>query len=223
MTFQLVKNDQLNCELQYITVNNEPWFRGKTVATILGYTDTKQAIRKNIDNDDKQKLGEFEGGVSQTPLTNNQKNTVMINESGLYCLILASKLPTAKKFKRWVTKEVLPTIRKKGTYSVVEDSEDEECVATEMSDTITRLEGAIANLAGVKACTWQKEVFVKMIEDSYLDNRDLSATQKIIDKLEYDNKRIDALPFKHTTKLRMKKELFAKYRDHDVLDWIQMS
>ena len=118
MTFQVIKNDTLNCELKYITVDDEIWFRGKTVATVLGYTDTDQAIRKHVEDEDKCKLREFEKPVKTTGLKKNEKSTIMINESGLYSLILSSKLPTAKNFKRWVTKEVLPTIRKTGSYEI---------------------------------------------------------------------------------------------------------
>lgn len=87
-------------------VNNEPWFVGKDVASVLGYKDTVNALKAHIDEDEKagwQITTQF--GV---------KETTIINESGLYSLILSSKLPTAKKFKHWVTSEVLPTIRKHG-------------------------------------------------------------------------------------------------------------
>lgn len=115
-----ITNEIMNCELNYILdEHNEPWFSGKSVASALGYTDTEQAIRKNIDIDDKNKLGEIRP-VCETPLNHNQKNSIYINESGLYSLIMSSKLPTAKAFKKWVTKEVLPTIRKTGSYSIVQ-------------------------------------------------------------------------------------------------------
>ena len=102
----------------YVSSSDEIWFRGKSVAKTLGYSDSDQALRKNIDSDDKLKLGLISRPVSQTGLTYNQKNTIFINESGLYSLILSSKLKKAKKFKKWVTSEVLPTIRKSGQYSM---------------------------------------------------------------------------------------------------------
>ena len=111
--------------LSVIKNNDDVWFRGKSVATILGYTDLKQAIRKNVESEDKMKLGDFRGGVWETPLTNNEKNTIYINESGLYSLILRSKLDKAKKFKRWVTKDVLPSIRKTGKYEVPTPAESD--------------------------------------------------------------------------------------------------
>ena len=93
-------------------VNNEPWFVGKDVASVLGYKDTVNALKAHVDEDEKagwQITTQF--GV---------KETTIINESGLYSLILSSKLPTAKKFKHWVTSEVLPTIRKHGAYMTPE-------------------------------------------------------------------------------------------------------
>ena len=93
-------------------INNEPWFVGKDVASVLGYKDTVNALKAHIDEDEKagwQITTQF--GV---------KETTIINESGLYSLILSSKLPTAKKFKHWVTSEVLPTIRKHGAYMTPE-------------------------------------------------------------------------------------------------------
>ena len=113
---QIFKFEDSN--LTVIKQNDVVWFRGKSVASILEYTDLKQAIRKNVDSDDKMKLSEFDRGVCETPLSNNEKNTIYINESGLYSLILRSKLEKAKQFKRWVTKDVLPTIRKTGKYDI---------------------------------------------------------------------------------------------------------
>lgn len=93
-------------------VNNEPWFVGKDVASALGYTGVEKAIRVHVDDDDK--------GVSEMDTPGGKQNMAIINESGLYSLILSSKLPTAKKFKHWVTSEVLPTIRKHGAYMTPE-------------------------------------------------------------------------------------------------------
>lgn len=95
-------------QVRTIEKNSEPWFVGKDVADILGYTDTAQAVRKHIDDEDK--------GVVEMTTPGGKQNMVIINESGLYSLILSSKLPTARAFKRWVTSEVLPAIRKNGGY-----------------------------------------------------------------------------------------------------------
>ena len=91
------------------TVNGEVMFVGKDVADILGYQNGSRDINRHVDEEDRHKVMIFDG--------NQDKETIIINESGLYSLILSSKLPTAKKFKRWVTSEVLPEIRKNGSYT----------------------------------------------------------------------------------------------------------
>ena len=97
-------------EIRTVEINNEPWFVGKDVASALGYADTGQAIRKNVDEEDRL----------MRPLDTSGQNREMtiINESGLYSLIMSSKLEKAKQFKRWITSEVLPSIRKTGSYTV---------------------------------------------------------------------------------------------------------
>jgi prophage antirepressor-like protein len=97
--------------------DDETWFRGKDVAIVLGYSDTTQSIRYHVHSDDKKILSSFRG-VKMKGLSHNEKNTIYINESGLHSLILGSKLKSAKRFKRWITKEVLPSIRKTGSYSL---------------------------------------------------------------------------------------------------------
>lgn len=96
--------------IRTIEKDGEPWFVGKDVAVVLGYGDTDQALRKHIDDEDKL-TRRFDGSGQNRQMT-------IINESGLYSLVLSSKLPTAKQFKRWVTSEVIPSIRKTGSYSV---------------------------------------------------------------------------------------------------------
>lgn len=90
-------------------VDNEPYFVGNDVAQILGYEDYRGAINKKVDSDDKLR--------SQIDHAGQKRNVTLINESGLYSLIFSSKLESAKRFKRWVTSEVLPTIRKHGIYA----------------------------------------------------------------------------------------------------------
>lgn len=91
-------------EIRTVEINNEPWLVGKDVAEVLGYTDTFGAMKKHVDQDDKL--------VCQIDSAGQKRDATVINESGLYSLVLSSKLPTAKKFKRWVTSEVLPSIQK---------------------------------------------------------------------------------------------------------------
>lgn len=98
-------------KIRTLIINDEPWFVGKDIASILGYTKPQNAIANHVDEDDTLKQGIMDKlGRSQ--------QTTLINESGLYSLILSSKLPSAKKFKRWVTSEVLPQIRKNNSYSM---------------------------------------------------------------------------------------------------------
>ena len=105
------KNEELGIKINsYIDKQQNIWFLGKDVAQILGYRDTNQAIRKHVDEEDKYKGAvETTGGLQQS---------FFINESGFYSLVLSSKLETAKKFKRWITSEVLPSIRKYGQYKL---------------------------------------------------------------------------------------------------------
>ena len=98
-------------DVRTLVLNNEPWFVGKDVAGVLGYSNPQKAVRDHIDDDDKTLNESF---------TVNGTQGVLINESGLYSLILSSKLPNAKAFKRWVTSEVLPAIRKHGLYATEE-------------------------------------------------------------------------------------------------------
>ena len=113
-------------EVRAVSINNEPWFVGKDVAQVLGYTDINHAILDHVDAEDRvnsktqgQNAPEF-----------GQRGTWLINESGLYSLILSSKLPSAKKFKHWVTSEVLPSLRKHGGYIAgQEEMSDTELIA----------------------------------------------------------------------------------------------
>ena len=95
-------------QVRTVTINDEPYFVGKDVATILGYSNTRDALSHHVDDEDK--------GVAKLDTLGGRQNQTIINESGLYSLILGSKLPTAKEFKHWVTSEVLPSIRKHGAY-----------------------------------------------------------------------------------------------------------
>ena len=97
-------------EVRTQVINNEPWFVGKDVADVLGYSNSRKALIDHVDEDDKD-------DVTIRDAIGRKQLMTAINESGLYSLILKSKLPSAKRFKRWVTSEVLPTIRKHGMYA----------------------------------------------------------------------------------------------------------
>ena len=104
--------------IRVVENSGEPWFVGKDVAEVLGYTNPSKALADHVDADDKLN--------NETLLSLGQRGGWLINESGLYSLILSSKLPTAKKFKRWVTSEVLPAIRKTGSYKTPKQSSDRD-------------------------------------------------------------------------------------------------
>ena len=118
---QIFNNTEFG-SVRTLTINDEPWFVGKDVASALGYSNPRDALAKRVDTDDK--------GVANCDTLGGGQDMTIINESGLYSLILSSKLPKAKEFKRWVTSEVLPSIRKNGGYiSGQENMTDEEVIA----------------------------------------------------------------------------------------------
>ncbi|MBS5794978.1 MAG: phage antirepressor KilAC domain-containing protein [Clostridiales bacterium] len=104
---ELFKNESFG-EIRTLLIDDEVWFVGKDVAEALGYVEPRSAISKKVDEEDR--------GVAKMETPSGKQDMTIINESGLYSLILSSKLPQAKEFKRWVTDEVLPTIRKHGGY-----------------------------------------------------------------------------------------------------------
>lgn len=107
-----------NKRIRTLIFNNEPWFIGKDVADILGYSNPRDALSKHVDEEDKNSVAIRDGNKGNP-------NQTIINESGVYGLIFSSKLPDAKKFKHWVTSEVLPKLRKTGSYSAKEMSSEE--------------------------------------------------------------------------------------------------
>ena len=104
---KIFENEEFG-SVRTLEINGKPYFVGKDVTDILGYQNGSRDINRHVDEDDREKVMIFDG--------NQDKESIIINESGLYSLILSSKLPTAKKFKRWVTSEILPSIRKTGGY-----------------------------------------------------------------------------------------------------------
>lgn len=110
---QIFSNEEFG-EIRTLAIDDEPWFVGKDVVEILGYTNPSKALADHVDDEDK---------LNNDSLSSlGQRGGWLINESGLYSLIMSSKLPAAKKFKRWVTSEVLPSIRKNGGYIAGQES-----------------------------------------------------------------------------------------------------
>lgn len=142
--------------MRTVVIDDEPWFVGKDVAETLGYSDTKSALADHVDDDDKQIIQKGQIATLEIP----NRGLTIINESGLYSLILSSKLPTAKRFKRWVTNEVLPSIRKNGGYiQRQEELSDEELFAKAIivaQKTLAEREARIAALQNENAQLTEK-------------------------------------------------------------------
>lgn len=117
---QLFINKELELEVRAVEINGEGWLVGKDVAEILGYKNTRKALLDHVDEEDK--------GVTKCDTLGGSQEMIVINESGLYSLVLRSKLPGAKKFRRWVTSEVLPQIRKTGGYVPISEEDDEASI-----------------------------------------------------------------------------------------------
>ena len=135
------ENEQFG-KIRVINQNNEPWFVAKDITAVLGYKNPSKAIKDHVDTEDKLN--------NETLLSLGQRGGWIINESGLYSLILSSKIPTAKAFKRWVTHEVLPAIHRTGGYMVTKaDDTPEEIMARAVliaQDTINRQKQQIADM-----------------------------------------------------------------------------
>lgn len=117
---QLFVNKELELEVRAVEINGKGWLVGKDIAQALGYSNTAKAIRDHIDIEDK--LSE------RIVLSGQKREVILINESGFYSLILRSDMPKAKQFKRWVTTEVLPQIRKTGGYISINENDDEASI-----------------------------------------------------------------------------------------------
>lgn len=107
----LFKHEEFG-KIRTMNIDGEPWFVGKDITSVLGYKDNVNALKSHVDEEDKLRW--------QITTSGQRRDVMFINESGLYSLILSSKLPSAKKFKRWVTAEVLPSLRKHGAYFTAE-------------------------------------------------------------------------------------------------------
>lgn len=129
-------------EVRTLKIDDEPWFVGKDLAEILGYSNTRDALSRHVEPEDK--------GVAKLDTLGGKQNQTVVNESGMFSLILSSSLPNAKKFKRWVTSEVLPTIRKTGSYQLPQTPEGQIRLLLEsnvhMDERMTNAEEDIALL-----------------------------------------------------------------------------
>lgn len=137
--------------IRTVTINNEPWFVGKDVAEALGYAEPRSAVSKKVDNTDR--------GVAEMETPSGKQNMTIINESGVYALVFGSKLESAKRFKHWVTSEVLPTLRKTGSYGMPQGKELLALAVIEAQKTIEEKDKEIERMR-------PKEVFADAVASS---------------------------------------------------------
>ena len=138
-------------EIRTMEINGEPWFVGKDVATALGYVNTKDALASHVETEDKSVVQRSQFPTLEIP----NRGMTVINESGMYSLILGSKLDGAKRFKRWVTSEVLPSIRKSGAYAT--DSAAAEYKARELRIKEMNAQARLLNAETRRLVALQKE------------------------------------------------------------------
>lgn len=151
---QIFKNEEFG-EVRTVTIDNEPWFVGKDVAAALGYSNTRDAISKHVHEDDK--------GVAKCDTPSGKQEMTVINESGLYALIFGSKLESAKRFKHWVTSEILPSIRKHGGYIAgQENMSDEQLLARALMVAQNKIEENRKEIERMKP----KEIFADAVATS---------------------------------------------------------
>lgn len=149
-------------DIRVADINGEPWFVGRDVAVALGYKNPKVALQDNVDDADK--------GVTKVTTSGGKQDATIINESGLYCLVFGSRLETAKSFRRWITSEVIPTIRKTGGYQMqtnkpVKMSEVFQAMAQTAKIAEDAAETANTAMKGVAALTAAQDAIDKKLDN----------------------------------------------------------
>lgn len=193
---KIFENEEFG-SVRTMEINGEPYFVGKDVATILGYVKPENAIANHVDDEDKTTT------LIQGTGSNYKSNAVIINESGLYSLILSSKLSNAKKFKRWVTSEILPAIRKTGSYSI-----------QSKPDSYTIEDPA------ARARRWAEEYEEKKVLEAKIEEQ-----KPLVEYAEHIQASKDVIDMKSMAKLASKNgikigrnKLFSFLRDRKILD-----
>lgn len=166
---QIFENPEFG-QVRTVEIDSTPWLVGKDVAVALGYAKPQNAISRHVDSED-QKVAPIQG----TP--GGEQEMLIINESSLYSLILSSKMPKAKAFKRWVTSEVLPAIRKHGAYESVKAQQHME----QLEATNSRLNAAIRNVSSAKAALAE----VISLRDDFIHHRDSYKARFLQAKTDY--------------------------------------
>lgn len=163
---QLFTNEELDMKVRVVEINGEPWLVGKDVAEVLGYKNPRKALLDHVDVEDK--------GVTKCDTLGGSQEMTVINESGLYSLVLRSKLPVAKKFKRWVTSEVLPSIRKYGMYATDDLLNDPDLMIKAANKIKEEKEGRLKAESQVKELT--DKVVKLSIDVNNLEKRTVKGT-----------------------------------------------
>lgn len=164
---QLFTNEELDMKVRVVEINGEPWLVGKDVAEVLGYARPTKAIQDHVDDEDKDEIPIWDS-------IGRRQNTPIINESGFYSLLLRSKLPEAKKFKRWVTSEVLPSIRKHGMYATDDLLNDPDLMIKAANKIKEEKEGRLKAESQVKELT--DKVVKLSIDVNNLEKRTVKGT-----------------------------------------------
>lgn len=164
-------------EIRTVTIDNEPWFVGKDVATALGYKNTRQAILTNVMDEDK--------GVHSVDTPSGKQEMTVINESGLYALIFGSKLDSAKRFKHWVTSEVLPSIRKNGNYQMMKQE------SSELSPQLQMLQGLLDQMKETEIANKKRDRQIALAQETA--EKAVETTERMKDEIisPFDNWRDD--------------------------------
>lgn len=173
---QIFENPEFG-SVRTVEIDGTPWLVGKDVATALEYKNPSKAILTHVDDEDKRLEILPQSADSQNGNVPGASKTALINESGLYSLILSSKMPKAKAFKRWVTSEVLPAIREHGAYESVKAKQHIE----QLEATNTRLNTAIQNVSSAKAALAE----VIGLRDDFIHHRDNYKARFLQAKTDY--------------------------------------
>lgn len=173
---QIFENEEFG-EIRTVTIDNEPWFVGKDVAAALGYSNSRDAILKHVHEDDK--------GVAKCDTPSGKQEMTVINESGLYALIFGSKLDSAKRFKHWVTSEVLPSIRKNGNYQMMQHE------SSELSPQLQMLQGLLDQMKETEIANKKRDRQIALAQETA--EKAVETTERMKDEIisPFDNWRDD--------------------------------
>jgi len=212
---QIFNNDEFG-QIRTVEIGGEPWFVGNDIAAALGYSNTRDALAKHVDEEEKM--------VSQIATSGQRRNMTVINESGMYSLIMGSELESAKKFKKWITSEVIPSVRKNGGYIAgQENMTPEQIVANALVVAQNIIQDRDRQIAEMKP---KAEYFDQLVERKLLTSfrdtaKELGIGEKafitfLIDhKYIYRDQKRQLKPYSEKNKgLFELKEYNARYSDH---------